>query len=130
MPLPTVAEVKDWLDGIDPSDTEADARLGVLLDAAVELVQRRLKPEFLPLAEHITPALRVALLEFVRDMYASGSGPRGVSADGEPVYSFGRPLLSPYIASLLDGYIQADIPGPVGVFPSAVCWPFSDGRRW
>lgn len=115
MALPTLDDVKTELD-IDLADKTDDAKLQRLLDSAAEIVTDRVDPAFLPLATNTGPAMETALIELVRDLWASG-GPRDVGAEGEgtPVYGTGRPLLPPYVRGLLRPYLRKAQPS--GTFP-------------
>jgi hypothetical protein len=119
----SLPEVKTAFD-IPLDDTDDDDRLQELIDAAVEVVTADLRPEFVPLASFAGPAVRVALVELVRDMWATGA-PRQTSpeADATPVYGYGRPALPKWIRGLLKPYLK-EAPGPTGDFPSpTLCWP-------
>lgn len=118
--LPTLSEIKDEL---NIEDTTDDARLLELLAAAVEVVEHDVRPEFVPLSLRAGPAMRVALIEFVRDMWASG-GARGVQSDNdtEPVYGLGRPLIPPYVRGLLRPYVKRE-GTPQFSFPTTELWP-------
>lgn len=121
--LPTLDDIKRDL-GIPVVVVEDDDRLLAYLAAAVEVIEHEVRSEFLPLSINAGPAMRVALIEFVRDMWAS-SGPRSdtVNDEGQPVYGLGRPLLPPYVRALLTPYMPAAAAAPLGAFPPAYVWP-------
>ena len=118
--LPSLDQIKREL---DIEDTDDDARLLEFLAAAVEVVEHDVRPEFVPLSLYAGPAMRVALVEFVRDLWASG-GARGVSNDNdtEPVYGLGRPLIPPYVRGLLRPYLNR-AETPQYSFPTPSAWP-------
>lgn len=123
---PSISELKAHLN-VDAADTPRDAELERMLDAAVEVVQHEFPatvPLFTDAAEH--PALHLALVEFVRDIYAgtqSGGGGRrfGGGEPIEPGFTVGRPALPPYVRGLLAPYTLR--PAPVWQFPEPARWP-------
>jgi hypothetical protein len=110
--MPTLPQLRTHLNFSDPADTSDDAEVLDMLAAAVEVLKH--DPDFPLVADALTdgqehPALRFALMEFVRDMWAgtqSGAGGRSFGQDGavEPGFTVGRPTLPPYVRGLLAPY--------------------------
>lgn len=118
--VPSLPELKAALDIRDDDD---DARLAGALAAAIEVVEQQVSAEYVPLSTRTGPAMKMALIEFVRDMWAGG-GPRGeqVNEQGRPVYGRGRPLLPPYVRGLIAHYMPPT-GAPSHSFPTAATWP-------
>lgn len=131
-PLPTLDQLKEHLN-IDLAEASYDAEVLRMLRAAIEVVST--DPDF-PLvpsaltdgAEH--PALRMALMEFVRDMWSgtqTGGAFQGSALPDDldaPTLTAGRPVLPPYVRGLLGPYRFRQT-GPQFSFPAAASWPSS-----
>jgi hypothetical protein len=127
--MPTLTQLRAHLNFNDPTDTSHDAEVSDMLAAAVEVLSH--EPEFPLVSTALTdgqdhPALRLALMELVRDMWSgtqSGAGGRSFGQDGavEPGFTVGRPALPPYVRGLLTPY--KPVPGPAFSFPDAAPWP-------
>lgn len=129
----TLTALRQHLNFNDPAVTEHDAEILDALAAAVEVV--RTDPEF-PLVDAALsdaqdhPALRWALMEFVRDIW-TGTQTGGAfdsavpnSDFDQPVLTVGRPALPPYVRGLLAPFRSPTADSPTGSFPEpSICWP-------
>lgn len=128
-PLPSLDEVKTHLN-IEITDKTYDAELQRMLNAAVEIVST--DPDFPLVPSALTdgaahPALHLALMEFVRDMWTGtqlGGGGRSFGQDGEtdPGFTAGRPVMPPYVRGLLGPY-RLRRASPHFSFPPPLPWP-------
>lgn len=130
-PVPTLQQLRTHLNFNDPAETGNDDEILDALAAAVEVVEN--DPEFPLVAAAMIdgddhPALRWALMEFVRDMWTGtqtgGAFGSAVPDDdlSVPVLTSGRPVLPPYVRGLLGPYRSATSGAPVGSFPDAPEW--------
>jgi len=136
MILPDLTRLRQHLNFTDPSFTENDSEILDALAVAVEVI--RTDPEFPLVAaaledEQDHPALRWALMEFVRDLWTGSlSGPNGLPVDvdvaEEPEFrgglTLGRPTIPVYVRGLLAPYRASVSSGaPRGVFPPPPVYP-------
>jgi hypothetical protein len=132
--MPTLVQLRAHLNFNDPADTSHDAEVLDMLAAAVEVVEH--DPDFPLVADALIdgqehPALRFALMEFVRDMWSgtqTGGAFQGSALPGqleEPTLTAGRPVLPPYVRGLLGPYRAKITTGPSYAFPAAASWPLS-----
>lgn len=98
-----------------PEASPYDAELARMLDAAVEVLAAL---DDFPLVRPALdgpgpePALFMALMEFVRDMWAGTQvggagrqfGQTEYAVTGQPMFSAGRPTVPPYVRGLLEPY--------------------------
>jgi hypothetical protein len=131
--VPTVEQLRTHLNFNEPTDTSHDAEVLDMLAAAIEVLEH--DPDFPLVADALIdgqehPALRFALMEFVRDMWTGtqtgGAFDGNALSDdvGGPVLTAGRPVLPPYVRGLLGPY-RAKSTGPAFSFPAAPTWPCS-----